>query len=67
MKAHLDLSKLVEAGVIANELDYNRAIIADRKLRLLAKDNAHFKKFRLRLRDLIEAYEKRVWNDVSHI
>ena len=47
MKAHLDLSKFIEAGVIANELDYNRAIIADRKLRLLAKENAHFKKLRL--------------------
>lgn len=67
MKAHLDLSKFIEAGVIANELDYNRAIIADRKLRLLAKENAHFKKLRLRLRDLIEAYEKRVWNDVNRV
>ena len=43
MKTHFDIEKIVEKGVISNELDYDRALIADRKLRLLAKENVYFK------------------------
>lgn len=67
MKTHFDIEKLVERGSISNELDYERAMIADRKLRLLSKDNAHFKKLRSKLRDLIEQYENEEWNDVDKI
>jgi len=67
MKTHFDIEKIIESGFIANELDYERALIADRKLRLLSKDNAHFKNLRLKLRDLIEKYEKSEWNDVDLI
>lgn len=63
----LNINKLVNKGSILNELDYERALIADRKLRRLAKDNAHFKKLRLKLRDLIEQYEKQEWSDVDSI
>ena len=42
MKTHFDIEKIVEKGIITNELDYDRALIADRKLRLLAKENPHF-------------------------
>lgn len=67
MKTHFDIEKLVESGSITNELDYERALIADRKLRLLSKENSHFKTLRLKLRDLIEQYEKAEWNDVESI
>lgn len=67
MKTHFDIGKLVENGSITNELDYERALVADRKLRLLSKDNAHFKNLRQKLRDLIEQYEKSEWNDVESI
>ena len=43
MKTHFDIKEIVESGSISNELDYERALIADRKLRLLAKENLHFK------------------------
>ena len=43
MKTHFDIEKIEEKGVISNELDYDRALIADRKLRLLAKENVYFK------------------------
>jgi transcriptional regulator with XRE-family HTH domain len=42
-------------------------MIADRKLRLLAKDNGHFKNLRKRLRDLIEDYENRTWTDINSL
>lgn len=46
MKTHFDIEKIVEKGIITNELNYDRALIADRKLRILAKDNLYFKVFR---------------------
>lgn len=67
MKTHFDIEKIVNKGFISNELDYERALIADRKLRLLAKDNLHFKNLRSQLRDLIEKYESKEWSDTSTI
>lgn len=67
MKTNFDITKLVEHGSITNELDYERALIADRKLRLLSKENAHFKILRQKLRDLIEQYEKSEWNNVESV
>ncbi len=67
MKTHFDIGKLVENGSITNELDYERALIADRKLRLLSKENAHFKTLRQKLRDLIEQYENSEWNNVESV
>lgn len=63
MKTHVDIENLIAAGSIQNELDYERAMMADRKLRLLAKDSVHFKNLRAKLRDLIEAYEKKAWSN----
>ncbi len=67
MKTHFDIEKIVENGLISNELDYERALIADRKLRLLASENLHFKNLRFKLRDLIEKYEISEWSDVDKI
>lgn len=67
MKTHFDISALVESGSITSELDYERALIADRKLRLLSKENAHFKALRQKLRDIIEKYENAEWNNVESI
>lgn len=67
MKTHFDIENIVEKGVITNELDYERALIADRKLRLLAKGNLHFKDLRVKLRDIIEKYENSEWSDIDKI
>lgn len=67
MKAYFDIEKLVESGSISNELDYERALIADRKLRLLSKENNHFKKLRLKLRDLIAEFENSEWSNVENV
>ena len=67
MKTHFDIEKIVEKGIITNELDYERALISDRKLRLLSKENLHFKNLRTKLRDIIEKYENSEWNDVDKI
>lgn len=67
MKTQFDIEKIIEEGVITNELDYERALISDRKLRLLAKENLHFQNIRTKLRDIIEKYEIAEWNDVDKI
>jgi antitoxin component HigA of HigAB toxin-antitoxin module len=67
MKTHFDIEKIVERGIITNELDYDRALIAERKLRLLAKESLHFKNLRTKLRDIIERYEISEWSDIDKL
>lgn len=61
MKTQFDINRFLEKGKIQNELDFERALIADRKLRVMAKENAELKAVRKKLRDLIEAYESKTW------
>lgn len=61
MNTQFDISKLIESGQIENELDFERALIADRKLRVLSKENPMYKSLRKQLRDLIEQYENLNW------
>jgi transcriptional regulator with XRE-family HTH domain len=67
MKTQFDISQLLEAGKIQNELDFERAMIVDRKLRVLSKENPEFKSVRKKLRDLIEQYENQNWSADSKI
>ncbi len=67
MANHFDIEKLIKVGVITNELEYDRALIADRKLRILAKENNHFKDLRIKLRTIIEQYERDQWTDINKI
>ena len=67
MKTHFDIEKIVEKGIITNELDYERTLVADRKLRLLAKESPHFKNLRTKLRNIIEKYENSEWIDVEKL
>jgi antitoxin component HigA of HigAB toxin-antitoxin module len=67
MKTHFDIEKIIEMGIITNELDYERALIAGRKLRLLGKEDVHFKLLRKKLRGIIEKYENKEWSVVESI
>lgn len=67
MNTPLDIEKLVKSGKISNELEYEKAMIADRKLRLLSKENEHFKNLRYQLRNIIEIYENAEWRDEENI
>ena len=67
MKTQFDISELIKNGKILNELDFERAMIADRKLRVLSKENPKFKSVRKKLRDLIEEYENKNWSADSNI
>ena len=43
MTIQFDILQLIEVGKIQNELDFERALIADRKLRILSKENSNTK------------------------
>lgn len=67
MKTQPGISQILEVGEIQNELDFERALIADRKLRVLAKEDPKYKIVRKKLRNLIEDYEKQNWSSDSKI
>jgi transcriptional regulator with XRE-family HTH domain len=67
MKTQFDITQLIKTGKIQNDLDFERALIADRKLRVLSKENLKFKSVRKKLRDLIEQYENENWSAESKI
>ena len=67
MTTHFNIDNILDKGFIANELDYERALIADRKMRLLAKENPHYVSLRSKLRDCIEKYEQQEWNSIDQI
>jgi hypothetical protein len=62
-----DVNKVIKAGALKNEADYERAMIADRKLRLMAREDAKYKAIRSSLRRIIAAYEKKHWKDEKAI
>jgi len=67
METDFDINKVIKQGKIQNELDFERALIADRKLRVLSKENPDYKPVRKKLRDLIETWENKHWLADSEI
>ena len=67
MNTQFDIEKVLNSGKIRNELEYERALIADRKLRILCNQNTKLMPLRLNLRDLIESYEKQYWSNETTI
>ena len=67
MKTQFDISELIKVGKIQNELDFERVLIADRKLRVLSKEQPKYKTVRKELRTLIEQYENQNWSAKSEI
>jgi hypothetical protein len=62
-----DVHEILAKGILANELDYERAMIADRQLRRMSKNDPAFRKTRTSLRSLIESYEEKHWKDEEKI
>ena len=67
MKTEFDIDAILKKGRLSNELDYERALVAERKLRLLSKEDAQFKNVRDQLRELLENYEHSEWVDADSI
>lgn len=67
MQTDFDINKIIKQGKIQNELDFERALIAERKLRVLSKENPEYKPVRKILRNLIEVWEDKHWSADSEI
>ena len=60
-------TKIIRKGSISNELELEKALIIERKLRLLVSENPEYKEIRSQLRSIIKEYEKNNWNENSII
>ncbi len=67
MDTQFDIEKVFTIGRLTNELEYERALIADRKLRVLSKENSRLKPIRKQLRAIIEKYETKNWSPNSEL
>lgn len=67
METQFNILKKIGNKELQNELDYERALIAERKLRILIKEQPKYKSLRKKLRDLIEKYEDKHWSSSSRI
>lgn len=56
-----DLNKVLSKGSIENEVDFERASIIDRKLRVLLKEHPDLAVKRQQLRSILKDYENRIW------
>jgi len=61
MELQISLKKILKKGIISNELDFQRALLIDRKMRVVAKDFPELTEERQQLRTLLKAYEDRHW------
>lgn len=59
----LDIRKILEADVIGSELEFQRAWMADRSLKLLIEDGSPLSEIRKSLRQLLRNYEKMHWSN----
>jgi antitoxin component HigA of HigAB toxin-antitoxin module len=55
------LKKILKKGILTSELEFERASIIDRKLRLLVKEHPELTDDRNRLLDILYAYETEHW------
>ena len=62
-----DVRFLIKKGELQNEFDHERALQADRRLRILVKEDPSFKELRKELQELIVRYEKKYWSDESKV
>lgn len=67
MEKQFDIEKVIAQGSIDNDLELERSMVAERKLRLLAKENNYFRELRKKLRKIIEEYESKAWVDRNTI
>lgn len=62
-----DVNALIASGSITSELEFQRASMADRSLRLLAEDNPALNVTRAALRELLIQYEAVHWSNADAV
>jgi transcriptional regulator with XRE-family HTH domain len=67
MKDLTNIRDLENIQQLDNEYDLQKALLLDRKLRLLVKENPDLKPFHDKFFDLIQDYEEKKWSDSDKI
>lgn len=67
MKTQIDLKQILKKGQIFDEIGLESAMILDRKLQLLVKNNPELADERKQLRAIIKEYENNQWSKDSFI
>ncbi|CAL2103045.1 protein of unknown function [Tenacibaculum sp. 190130A14a] len=67
MEMIIKAKKLINSGIIKDELTFQRANIISRNLRLLSKENIEAKETRKALNELLYKYEQANWEDLNSI
>ncbi|SMO33215.1 hypothetical protein SAMN06265379_10180 [Saccharicrinis carchari] len=67
MKDLIDFREIENIQQLDNEYDLQKALLLDRKLRILAKENVDLKPLHDKLFQLIQDYEERSWSDSDNI
>ena len=67
MKDLVNIREIENIQKLDNEYDLQKALLLDRKLRLLSKEDATLKPIHDKLFDLIQAYESENWSDIAII
>jgi transcriptional regulator with XRE-family HTH domain len=67
MKEQVDLKNILKAGKLMDELELERALILDRKLRLIVIEHPELSDSRKKLRAIIKSYEKLNWSNPTQI
>jgi transcriptional regulator with XRE-family HTH domain len=67
MKDLIDIREIENIQQLDNEYDLQKALLLDRKLRLMVKDNSDLKPIQDKLFRLIQDYESKNWSDSDKI
>ncbi|MCA1752831.1 MAG: helix-turn-helix domain-containing protein [Cryomorphaceae bacterium] len=67
MREQADIRAILKSGKLSSELELERAIILERKLRLMIKDHPELAESRKELRSIIADYEKLNWSKDADI
>ncbi len=67
MKEIINIKEIIEIKQLDSEYDLQKALMFDRKLRLLAKEDKSLVPIHIKLIDLIHKYEEKNWSDDKSI
>jgi hypothetical protein len=67
MKTQIDLKDILKKGFISDEIELERVLILDRKLRLLVQEQPELAESRKTLRSIIKEYERKNWGNDEDI
>lgn len=67
MKDLIDIREIENIQHLDNEYDLQKALLLDRKLRLMVKENSDLKPIHYKLFQLIQDYEEKNWSDSENI